>query len=75
MMVEEGTRQAAQLLGVCLCTNGCAEGFVAKDLDIVGVVDCMRCCKRAPVPGLCQAFAEKASGPRMAEGRDDWAST
>lgn len=58
-MLEEGRREAVQLLDV-----------VAKDLDILDAVVCMRCCmweKRAPVPGLCQAFAEKASVPRMAE--------
>lgn len=47
-------------LGVC---------FVAIDLDNTGFVEEMRDCiceKRAPLPAPCQAFAEKASGLRMA---------
>lgn len=43
--------------------------LVAIDLESAGFVAEMRDCiceKRAPLPGPCQAFAEKASGPRMA---------
>jgi hypothetical protein len=64
-----GKRHPAQPFGDGLGIEACGIGFVAKDLDIASVVVEMRDCmfeKRAPLPGPCQAFAEKASGPRMA---------
>lgn len=67
---DGGKRHATQLFGEVLGIEVFEAGFVAKDLDMVGVVvvemrDCI-CEKRAPLPGPCQAFAEKTSGPRMA---------
>lgn len=49
--------------------TGAGNGFVAKLRDIIcdGRRGCM-CEKRAPVPGPCQAFAEKPSGPRIVDG-------
>lgn len=56
-------------VGCVLATGDFGIDFVAIDLDNTGVVVEMRDCiceKRAPLPGPCQAFAEKASGARMA---------
>lgn len=57
--------------GCALTIEDLGIGFVAIDLDSTSVVVEMRDCiceKRAPLPGPCQAFAEKASGARMAGG-------
>ena len=65
--IDDAKRQAG--LGALLTIEALGIGFVAIDLDNTGFVDEMRDCiceKRAPLPGPCQAFAEKASGPRMA---------
>jgi hypothetical protein len=68
---EAGTRHVAQLLcdraaGVGSCAR---DGFVVNARDRVGagVRGCM-CEKRAPLPGPCQALAEKGSAPRIVDG-------
>jgi hypothetical protein len=66
---DGGKRRDAQLLVGVLAIEAFGMGLVVKGLAMAGVVvekrDCM-CEKRAPLPGPCQAFAEKASGARMA---------
>ena len=69
---DGGKRHAAQLVGWYLGVKGFGVDFVANFHDMAGVVVDMRDCiceKRAPSTGPCQAFAERASGPRMAR---DW---
>lgn len=61
-------RHATQLLAARTGAMAFGVGFVAKDLAILGAVDCKRdgiCAKRAPFPGPCQAFVDKPSGPRI----------
>ena len=68
-MDDGAKRDGAQLFGDALGIEAFGIGVVAKDLEMAGVVVEMRDCifeKRAPLPGPCQAFAEKASGARMA---------
>jgi hypothetical protein len=68
---DGGKRHDAQLLDGVLAIEAFGMGLVVNGLTMAGVVvemrDCM-CEKRAPLPGPCQAFAEKASGARMACG-------
>jgi len=64
-----GKRHIAALLGDPRRRDGLGVGLEANDLDAAGVIVEMRDCiwqNRAPFPGPCQAFAEKASGVRMA---------
>lgn len=68
--IDDGAkRDGAQLFGDALGIEAFGIGVVAKDLEKAGAVVEMRDCifeNRAPLPGPCQAFAEKASGARMA---------
>jgi hypothetical protein len=67
---EEGAMKATQLFrGWARTFDGSnGEGFVANVLDKIcdGMRGCI-CEKRAPLPGHCQALAEKASGPRITD--------
>ena len=70
--MDDGAKtDGAQLFGDALGIEAFGMDLVAKDLEMAGVVVEMRDCifeKRATLPGPCQAFAEKASGARMAGG-------
>lgn len=74
-MLDEKIGTAAQHVDFWKGPTVFGAAAVAKVLDIVGAVDCMRDCiceKRAPLAGLCQAFAEKA---RIACREADWTTT
>jgi hypothetical protein len=67
---DGGKRHGTALFGDGLAIEAVEIGLVANDVDfwrvaVVEMRDCI-CEKRAPLPGPCQAFAEKTSGPRMA---------
>jgi hypothetical protein len=69
---DAGKRHIAQLLCGLVTLSGslACVGLVVNVLNTIceGVRGCMYE-KSAPFPGPCQAFAEKASGPRIVDGR------
>ena len=67
-----GERHDGALFGDPRRNEGLGIGLEVKDLDAAGVMVEMRDCiceNRAPFPGPCQAFVDKASGVRMAQIR------